>query len=304
MEPRGSFLNKPIITSLLLSVTALVLVAVLAPPGAPLNFMQWSVLGIGFSACTALIAFAQATKTPHTWKPRAIDREVSNLADSFNYLLKILHEEFDSQISHTQSELNQLHALLDDAILKLVISFTNLETAMRRQHALALKLASLKMEDDPLPIKTISGGVTRINEPDVTVALGRGISKDSNHFLHSDINAEGLLSTFQKNDLSTFPDAEALVRMTEEIEQDVHTAITTLQFQDLASQLVSHAQKRMEILLSIIAGVSNIDLSNPHKGDALARLRSAVQEMTALIEKSKHNPVKQVNVEAGAVELF
>jgi hypothetical protein len=36
----------------------------------------------------------------------------------------------------------------------------------------------------------------------------------------------------------------------------------------------------------------------------LERLRKAIHAVTEMIEKSRHNPVKQVNVEAGGVDFF
>ena len=129
-------------------------------------------------------------------------------------------------------------------------------------------------------------------------------SKDMNFALQSKMNVGGMITHIQDINRTTITVTEKLGLTTNEVENNVHTAITTLQFQDLATQLVGHAGKRMEIIQSILDGIANIEAQHQTESNRLERLRKSIEEMTDLIEKSRHNPVKQVNVDAGDIELF
>ena len=87
-----------------------------------------------------------------------------------------------------------------------------------------------------------------------------------------------------------------------QVKSEVHTAITSLQFQDMASQLVTHAGRRMDALRTILEGIARIE--EQRSINKLEHVKSVIRETSELIEKTRHNPVKQVNVDAGDVELF
>lgn len=411
--------NLPLF-GLVISVAVLAAMYFMAAPGSTLNPMQWLVLGVGCIGWLTLLATSQKKKDPREWQPRAIDQEISSLADSFDGLLNILHEEFNGQINSTQDELQQLRTLLEDAIQKLIDSFTGLESTTRVQHGLVLQLTNVGGENnhdgetDPdhrtgaetpqqtkvtlekfladtsttlgmfventiqgsklgmelvVKMDDISNQISKINQILTEVegiasqtnllALnaaieaaragesGRGFavvadevrklslrssefsteirnhmsdvnqsvnqaehvikqmsSKDMNFALQSKMNVEGMITHIQDINRTTITVTEKLGLTTNEVENNVHTAITTLQFQDLATQLVGHAGRRMEIIRSILEGIANIEAQHQTESNRLERLRKSIEEMTDLIEKSRHNPVKQVNVDAGDIELF
>ena len=90
-----------------------------------------------------------------------------------------------------------------------------------------------------------------------------------------------------------------------EVDENVRVAVNTLQFQDVASQLLGHTKKRVE-QADAIAKV--LALSAPmmaQDGDpariALERVNDAIAEAR---DKTAKNPVKQENMQSGSVDLF
>lgn len=66
--------------------------------------------------------------------------------------------------------------------------------------------------------------------------------------------------------------------------QSVHAAVTALQFQDMATQLTEHAQRRLSVLEE--------------------RLRSLSDEAARGLPRIAPHPVRQVEMRDGSVELF
>jgi hypothetical protein len=69
-----------------------------------------------------------------------------------------------------------------------------------------------------------------------------------------------------------------------QVVQAVHEAVTALQFQDMATQLTGHAQRRLSILEE--------------------RLRSLSDEAARGLQMVQPHPVRQVEMKAGSIDLF
>jgi hypothetical protein len=68
-----------------------------------------------------------------------------------------------------------------------------------------------------------------------------------------------------------------------QVDQAVHAAVTALQFQDMATQLTGHAQRRLSVLEERLRSLS----------DEAARSLQAMPQ-----------PVRQVEMTAGSIDLF
>jgi hypothetical protein len=69
-----------------------------------------------------------------------------------------------------------------------------------------------------------------------------------------------------------------------QVVEAVHTAVTALQFQDMATQLTGHAQRRLSVLEE--------------------RLRSLSDEAARGLQLVQPHPVRQVEMTAGSIDLF
>ena len=88
-----------------------------------------------------------------------------------------------------------------------------------------------------------------------------------------------------------------------QIEKDVQTAVKSLQFQDMTSQLITQCgerQKIMQQILQAVNAIGNKDSGQTTMPELQAKLRAASAELKQISSAR----MKQFNVDAGHVELF
>ena len=98
----------------------------------------------------------------------------------------------------------------------------------------------------------------------------------------------------------------------ERVGDEVNACITSLQFQDMATQVLVHMDDRIKLLEYLLTNLAELSLEQEHSGtdlrtDCDLRLRhfkDALAKAGDLIEKAGHNPVKQQSMAMGDVELF
>ncbi|GBG14684.1 methyl-accepting chemotaxis protein [Novimethylophilus kurashikiensis] len=386
---------------------------------APLQLRGISDMGIAAAGCAAWFMLLAATlkKAQQAGRHHVEETEkaLTKLAANFDGLFQSLHEELLTQAASSKDELTQLQALLNDAIQKLIGSFTGLESASRHQHQLVLQIAHQQAQDlggsttsdtansreDTLTIEKfladtsgvlsmfvdrsvennnlgkelvtkmdlinhevkdiqhllteVEGIASQTNLLALNAAIeaarageaGRGFavvaeevrklsmrSTDFSNQIRSHMldmvasmqgaeqvvqalstadmqvvtssreSVEDMMGVVQKmNDVMMTAVAE-LSDLTDRVENDVKTAITTLQFQDLASQLIGHSESRLNVIGEILNGITAIDERFIEQNNRFERWEHKLIESRALIERTRHNPVKQVNIDAGGVELF
>ena len=108
--------------------------------------------------------------------------------------------------------------------------------------------------------------------------------------------------------------AQKISQISGQVEQEVRGAITSLQFQDMATQVIAHVKGRVEILESVLNELSQLsnDLeingvgqeSQNSCAERIERLQRAVSKASMVIEHAHHNPVSQKSMNQGDVELF
>ncbi len=112
-------------------------------------------------------------------------------------------------------------------------------------------------------------------------------------------------------DLSALNEAIAenaieLNKINTQVEQNVAAAVSTLQFQDMSSQLLGHAQMRLEALNSLATDMKG-GTDKPNRSEYLAQISTynhSLREHVVMLDKRKSNPVAQDNFSTGEIELF
>lgn len=341
-----------------------------------------------------------------------IDKDISQLTTQTHALFTQLSGEFNSQMAIIDDEVRQLQSLLQDAIDKLITSFTNMDNNTQRQQQLALCLADnskdtsgtqeqgfekfvletsetlalfvettvetskvgmslVDMMDNIVHevnhILSILGEMESITKQTNLLALNaaieaarageagrgfavvadevRGLSKRADHFssqirthmelVHTSVQkAEAAINTMASRDMNFALQAQNRVQETiggirdindlmigivdemsgisREVGEDVRVAVTSLQFQDMATQLVSHINSRIGNLYTMISKIADIPMGEIGSGrdarsECMQRLQTfhqAIGQAVELIEQAKHNPVTQQHMDSGDIELF
>jgi len=107
----------------------------------------------------------------------------------------------------------------------------------------------------------------------------------------------------------------ALSEVKAALDETLNETTTALQFEDLASQIVTHIDDRMEYLQTLLYGIVSIDAQlRPPPADAtsmrafyqerLVQIQRAVAVAAELIDRAEHVAVRQERLDAGEVELF
>jgi methyl-accepting chemotaxis protein len=373
----------------------------------------WAVFGIAFTAlvATSLVLIGRA-EAGHSKVATHTGAEVAEVRQELDLLLRHLTENFSSQHVQAGQELEQVRGLLNDAVEKLVSSFTSLESHTRQQQTLALNLADRNrgetdtsdtqplsfeafvqeisntlsvfvdttvdtsrvgmelvgmMDDIIARVKTILGvlgEIDSISKQTNLLALnaaieaaragesGRGFavvadevrnlsmrsgqfseqirgymsgvhdsvqaaehaingmaSKDMQFALNSKQRVEGMLGRVQDMNYKMTGAVDQITGIAKEVESEVHATVTSLQFQDLATQLIARVNDRISAMshtLQEMERVRNTAVTIQALPDLSRYLQ---QNQTALVQASAlgptgAGPVSQGRMASGDVDLF
>jgi cysteinyl-tRNA synthetase len=101
---------------------------------------------------------------------------------------------------------------------------------------------------------------------------------------------------------------ETVLKISDQLQTDLHTAIRTLQFQDLTFQLIDHAMHRVSAMNDALSDIqSGLE---EERGDTarfvghLCRHKESILKRVANLDEHKTNPVAQGHMGVGDIELF
>jgi methyl-accepting chemotaxis protein len=136
-------------------------------------------------------------------------------------------------------------------------------------------------------------------------------STDMSLALQSKHHVNEMMGEIQNINIKMSKSADELRTISEDIGDGVNSAVTSLQFQDLTSQLLVHARSRIETLDSIMENVAALCGDSRHdirsEKEYLAnikKLQRSIPEATALLREADLHPVKQETMASGDIELF
>ena len=208
-----------------------------------------------------------------------------------------LGTEISEQLNSAHTELGNTQAILSDAIGKLVSNFILISDGVRDLSGHTNEFSRQIREVVEKCSKSLAEAERSIDTLTVN---------DKSAVLKSNQHVRAIMA-----DLAAFNDAVAknaidLNFMSTNVEQNVLVVISTLQFQDMSSQLIEHARMRMSALQEV-ANEMGKGTGSPSKREYLEQIAAynrLLDKHVVSLDKQKANPVRQKDFGTGDVELF
>ncbi len=209
-----------------------------------------------------------------------------------------LGNEISEQLSSAHTELGNTQAILNDAIAKLVSNFIAISDGVRD---LSEHTNSFSKQIHEL-VGNLGNSLADSERSASLLTSGNAASlKESNQHVHA-----------MMLDLSSFNEIVAknaieLNMISSNVEQNVLVVISTLQFQDMSSQLIEHARMRMAALQEVANEMGKGRAGSPtHEEymEQIAAYNRLLDKHVVSLDKQKANPVAQKDFGTGDIELF
>lgn len=208
-----------------------------------------------------------------------------------------LGNEMSDQLNSAHTELGNTQAILSDAIVKLISNFIAISDGVRdlSAHTNSFSKQVRQMIDDVR--NTLASSELHADDQ---------AASGTNPMLKSNQQAKAMLADFVAFNETVTQNALELNAINTRVEQNVLVVISTLQFQDMSSQLIEHARMRMTALQEIAneMGKSGDSLSHREYLEQIAAYNRVLQKHVMSLDKKKANPVAQKDFGTGDIELF
>jgi methyl-accepting chemotaxis protein len=128
-------------------------------------------------------------------------------------------------------------------------------------------------------------------------------SLDMNFALQSKQRVQSTMTRIGKINHDMADLATKIDQHASQVSVEVNAAVTALQFQDMSSQLIDHAQSRINNVAQLVEVISNQIQQSPDLISGLSQARTAMRAK-AEVETNRNHPVKQESMSSGDIELF
>jgi methyl-accepting chemotaxis protein len=138
-------------------------------------------------------------------------------------------------------------------------------------------------------------------------------ARDMDEAMASKERVDQTMGEVQRVNHSMSTSVEELGRIAREVESNVNAAVTALQFQDMATQLVGHARTRVMEIEESLAEVTRLpgalaNVAELEDEQSIAQAHDVIeqvkQRLQAMRTRTERNPVRQEAVASGDVDLF
>lgn len=208
-----------------------------------------------------------------------------------------LGNEISDQLASANSELGNTQVILSDAITKLVSNFIAISDEVRNLSGNSNKFSNQMHElidDVGNSLRLAERSMNGIASNDIAVA------NESKKYIQAMISSVTAFNEAIANN------AIELNLISSKVEQNVLVVISTLQFQDMSSQLIEHARMRMKALQEVAneMGKKGDRPSNLEYLERIAAYNRLLDKHVVSLDKQKSNPVAQKDYSGGDIELF
>ena len=148
----------------------------------------------------------------------------------------------------------------------------------------------------------------------VGAAMEQMAAQDAHMVNDARSRVTGLLQKSRAFDSQVEQSAAQISAIAESVGLEVRSLVTSLQFQDMAHQVLGHVNGRIGVLEGVLSDLVSLPLGKvPDDGDEeesadggvrLRALSAVLGQAAILVEQAQHNPVSQKTLDEGSIELF
>lgn len=233
-------------------------------------------------------------------KPGAATAENFQFIQESNAFHVQLGNEMSGQLSSAHTELGNTQAILSDAITKLVSNFITISDGVRDLSEHTGKFGK--------QVRQLTNDVRSTLASSEHYTSSHSASDDPRSAEKSNQHVKAMLTDFAAFNEMVNQNALELNEISSRVEQNVLVVISTLQFQDMSSQLIEHARMRMTALQEIAnemgRGANSDSLSHREYLTQIAAYNRLLQKHVLSLDKEKANPVAQKSFGTGEIDLF
>jgi len=268
---------------------------------------------------TSLIGTNQEQQAEHSF-----ENILQNISDVFEVFMNATHE--NSQLASTLVEqMNRVQSVFDKVLsmlgeVKKIADQTNLlainaAVEAARAGTNGRGFAVVAEEVRTLAIRSNSFS-ERIDESVRNIAgelssMGDQVNEMSQQEKSMQNKSGSRINEVMEKTRSFYSDvqknAEELTSLSESISQQVNSAVTSLQFQDMTRQIVDHVNQRLSALEQTLSDIASMPQGEGEDAGAQQHLESikiSLEKATDIVRNSQHNPVSQKSMDEGDIELF
>ena len=208
-----------------------------------------------------------------------------------------LGTEIAEQLSSAHTELGNTQAILSDAIGKLVSNFILISDGVRDLSAHTNEFSKQIKE----VVDKVSASLAAAD-----LAISNMAADDKAKAMESNRNVRSIMAELTAFNEAVASNAIDLNLISTNVEQNVLVVISTLQFQDMSSQLIEHARMRMTALQEVAneMGKGGTSPSQQEYLERIAAYNRLLDKHVVSLDKQKANPVAQKDFGTGDIELF
>jgi methyl-accepting chemotaxis protein len=139
---------------------------------------------------------------------------------------------------------------------------------------------------------------------EVRELLVEGTAKDKQAASSARARADELLAKLAELDRTITVGLAEIGRLSQEVSDNVATAIRALQFEDMAGQLIDCVQRRVDRLEGVVNRLGQLSGDTATDASLLAELQAQAHQISVAYAAPVVSPVRQQDMHVGSVELF
>lgn len=146
---------------------------------------------------------------------------------------------------------------------------------------------------------------TRDTITDARVIIHDMAAKDMNIHLSAKSKVDSMLSSIKSVDRLVEENMNSVSMLSDKINKSVENAVRSLQFEDIAGQLVEHVKISIDVVAIRLKNISDIvELSLESEDQSMIDLKEKLSDVVEELSSEVHKPVQQGSMGEGDVELF